>query len=423
MDVSLQESEAVSEKVTSDSAEVRPHRLAYVVSLFPCWSETFIAEEVQQLLDLGFDISIFSLRQACEPDVHPLSLALLPRTKYAGSLMAILRAQSYFLGKEPLVYLAHFFRLLFGERFAMVQRLKTMATFFIAAYFAQLTERSKAERVHAHWATFGATAAWTISELTGLPFTFTTHAHDLFLPDDLLPNKIRAAESVVTISEFNRKLLDEKYQASEKVHVVHCGVDTRKFAPVKRHAWEAQKLLAVGRLVPIKGFPTLIKACGILKAQGHKFSCEIVGDGPLAEELRREIQVADVADCVKLSGFAPQEEVRRMLAQATVFVMPSEETKSNDRDGIPVALMEAMSMGIPVVSTFVSGIPELVEDGVSGLLVQPGNPIELAAAVRSLLENRDKCSELAAQGKSKVLEEFDVSRNARKLGALFSGQA
>jgi glycosyltransferase involved in cell wall biosynthesis len=422
MSVRIQQSGEV-EATRTQIDGIRPHRLAYIVSLFPCWSETFIAEEIQQLLDLGFDISIYSLRPACESNVHPLSVALHSHTEYVSSWTSFIAAQLYFLRRKPLTYLSQFCRLFFGEGLAIVQRSKTLATFFIAAYFARMIRESRAERVHAHWATFGATAAWTVSELAGIPFTFTTHAHDLFLPDDLLEKKIASASSVVTISEFNRKLLQDRYSAADKVHIVHCGVDTRKFAPVERYEWESQRILAVGRLTPIKGFPTLITACNILKKEGHKFSCEIIGDGPLADELRAQIQECDVEDCVTLGGFAPQDEVRRKLAQATVFVMPSQETKTNDRDGIPVALMEAMSMGIPVVSTFVSGIPELVEEGVSGLLVRPESPAELASAILSLLESRDKCLELALQGKATVSREFDIRQNARKLGLLFSGQA
>lgn len=399
--------------------ELRPHKVAYVVSLFPCWSETFIAEEVDQLLKLGFDIQIHSLRPACEEKVHPLAQKLLSRTRYVDSYWDLFTAQLYFLFTKPTKYVGQFFRLLFGEGLPLKQKAKTLATFFIAAYFARLIKRDKAERIHAHWATFGTTGAWTISELTGLPFTFTTHAHDLFLPDELLPKKISAARKVITISEFNRKLLHDKYQAQGKVEIVHCGVDTDKFAPVASHNFSARKLLAVGRLAPIKGFPTLIQACGILKKQRVTFQCEIVGDGELKELLQREVIKADVGDCVTLSGFAPQEQVRAKLAEATMFVMPSEETKSNDRDGIPVALMEAMSMGIPVVSTYVSGIPELVENNISGLLVKPGRPEELAAAIATVLSDKALCERLTQRGKEIVLGEFDITRNARRLGMLF----
>lgn len=402
---------------------LKPMRVAYVVSLFPCWSETFIAEEVRQLLDLGFNISIFSLRPACEAEVHPLSTDLIPLTQYASSWLQLLAAQGYWLVYRPGAYIGQFFRLLFGEGFAGLQRIKTMATFFIAAAFAQLIKEERFERVHAHWATFGATAAWTISTLTGLPFSFTGHAHDLFLPDALLRRKVEAAQFVVTISEFNRKLICEKFYGNTKVKIVHCGVDTSKFAPVDKHDWESHRILAVGRLVPIKGFSTLIEACRLLKEQGQRFSCEIVGDGPLVGELEDQVEGADLSGEVKLAGFAPQESVRKKLMNAAVFVMPSQQTASNDRDGIPVALMEAMSMGIPVVSTYVSGIPELIQNGVSGLLVQPGDPQQLAAAINMLLNNRETCQILAAGGIESIQEEFDIRKNAFKLASLFAGQA
>jgi colanic acid/amylovoran biosynthesis glycosyltransferase len=398
--------------------------MAYLVSLFPCWSETFIAEELQHLLDDGFDVTIFSLRQAFEPHVHEIARGLLPRTLYADSYADLVRAQFHFLWRKPSIYLQHLGRAIKGSKGSPALLAKMVATFFLAVYFAQIVERRGVARIHAHWATFPASAAWVIGSLTGVPFSFTVHAHDLFLADNLLREKIKAANFVVTISEFNRQILQQQFAAEPgNVRVIHCGVDTRKFNPTRQSGGTTPRLLAVGRLVPIKGFDVLIEACRFLRADGVDFSCEIVGSGPLDEALKRQIVDSGLGEVVQMSGFAPQEEVSRKLGATSLFVLPCQETKNGDRDGIPVVLMEAMAMGVPVVSTTVSGVPELVENGISGTLVPPGDARRLADAIQAALSDRAKSARMADAGRRTVLDQFDVAKNAQRLGQYFMGHS
>jgi colanic acid/amylovoran biosynthesis glycosyltransferase len=409
-----------SESVSRGGRITKP-RLAYIVSLFPCWSETFIAEEIQHLLDDQFRITIFSLKPPTEKDVHSLAQALLGYTVYPSFAWRLLGAQFHYLWRKPRAYLGCLRTLASRTGPSFSQFARFMATFAIAVYFSREVEGRSIERIHAHWATYPATAAWVISRLTGLPYSFTTHAHDLFLPDALLPEKLKSVEFVVTISEFNRHLLESMGAQPEKIVVVHCGVDTTLFRPQIQSVTATPFILAVGRLVSIKGFDVLIDACQLLKSHGLEFRCEIIGDGPLRAELADRIARNGLDDCVRLAGFAKQDDVRRKLEEASIFVLPSRETKTGDRDGIPVAIMEAMAMQVPVVSTSVSGIPELIDNEVCGLLVDAENPGQIAAAISHLLGSPAKRQAMAEAGRTKVLEQFDVAKNAATLGSLFVG--
>ncbi len=404
-----------------DLASVRP-RIAYLVSLFPCWSETFIAEEIHELVNEGFDITIISLRPPSEPYVHELSRDLVSRTLYADSYAGILIAQFYLLWERPGIYFGYLWQVVKGSGGKPSELLKLLATFFLAVYFSRVVQKNKVDRIHAHWATYPATAAWIIKALTGIPYSFTTHAHDLFLTDRLLLKKCEQASFVVTISHYNRQWLKQLGVNVAKVKVIHCGVDTDKFTPVDGPGRKKGSILCVGRLVPIKGFEVLLEACRLLVQQKLDFSCEIVGDGPLLQTLQQQIDRNRIGHCVHLCGFLPQEQVKQKLAQSTLFVLPSRRTASGDQDGIPVALMEAMAMGVPVVSTSVSGIPELVQDGVSGILVPPDNPERLAEAIVGVLLDDEKCARFAQHARTTVLSEFDVARNARRLGQMLTEQ-
>ena len=405
-----------------DIARVRP-RVAYLLSLFPCWSETFIADEIQQLLNHGFDITIISLRPACEPHVHKLAQTLLSRALYAESYPAILTAQIYFLWKRPSVYISYFWQVLRASGGKPSKILKLLATFVLAVYFSRVLEENKIERIHAHWATYPATAAWIVKALTGIPYSFTVHAHDLFLADGLLKKKGEQASFVVTISNYNRQRISDCGIDIAKIRVIHCGVDTTKFTPTEDTPRKPNSIVCVGRLVPIKGFETLIDACRILIEQKVELSCEIVGDGPLLQPLQQQISQSGIGHAVHLRGFMSQEQVRAKLSDSELFVLPSRQTQDGDQDGIPVALMEAMAMGVPVISTSVSGIPELVQHGVNGILVPPDDPQRLAEAIADLLLHREKRTQLAQHARQTVLDDFDVAKNSNRLAQMLMEQA
>jgi glycosyltransferase involved in cell wall biosynthesis len=270
--------------------------------------------------------------------------------------------------------------------------------------------------VHAHWATYPSTAAWALSKALGKPFGFTCHAHDIFVHDHLVGQKIEAADVPVTISRYNVEWLAEHRTplARSRLRVVHCGVDLSviPFEPAGR---ERDLVLAVGRLDPIKGFDVLVDALGELRRRGRRVRCRIIGEGPLEADLRAAIARHGIGDTVELVGAQPQAAVREALRSATVFALPCVVATTGNRDGIPVALMEAMACGAPVVSTRVSGIPELVEDGLEGLLVPVRSPSSLADALARLLDDPALAAGLASAARAKVERDFDAAREARKL--------
>jgi colanic acid/amylovoran biosynthesis glycosyltransferase len=395
----------------SGDSESRPLRVLYVVSLFPCWSETFIVREVEALLRQDVDVRILSLRGPSERLVQPEAAALAPRVVYApaGSVTVA--------GSPEMIRLMS----------ALVRRLarhpvplfKSLVAVWRAAAARPAVAALAPRIIHAHWATYPSTAALLLSRALGVSFSFTGHAHDLYLEDHLIRAKLRAAEFAVTVSDFNLKLLVARYGVRDtaKVRIVHCGIPLEKF-PFELDKREPGLVVGVGRLDPIKGFDHLVEACRKLRAEGVALRCEIVGDGPEYGRLARQISQSGLELTVRLRGALKGDDVRRLLGRASVFALPSIVTRDGNMDGIPVALMEAMACGVPVVSTTVSGIPELVGDGQSGRLVPPGDSAALAGALRQLLEQPALRAALATAGREVVEKSFDIKKEAGKLGDL-----
>jgi colanic acid/amylovoran biosynthesis glycosyltransferase len=391
-------------------------KVLYVVSLFPCWSETFIVREIGEMMRAGADVRILSLRAPSEPLVQSDAAALMERTLYpprglataAGALAAFLRM--------PLGELADLARIVHGlwrhpEALAksVIAWARTIATLPEVRAWAP-------DHIHAHFATYPSTAALLLSRRLGVPFSFTAHAHDIFLEDHLLAWKVEESAFCVAISEFNRRFVGERLgePAAARMRIVHCGISPSLF-PFEAEGRDPRRILAVGRLDAIKGFPHLVDACAVLRDRGIDFTCDIVGSGPLGGELRKRIEAHGLAGQVRLLGVRPQEDVGQMMRHAAVFAVPSVVTERGDRDGIPVALMEAMACGVPVVSTRVSGIPELVRDGETGLLAQPGDAVGLADCLERVLRDPVYGAKLARRARGVVERDFDIRHEAAKL--------
>ncbi len=242
---------------------------------------------------------------------------------------------------------------------------------------ADRARREDVAHVHAHFANHPATAAWIVHRLTGLPFSFTAHANDMFLSPPLLRQKVDEAAFVVTISEYNEVLLNRMTPRSP-IRVVHCGVDTATLARIVRPR-RGRRVLCVASLEPRKGHRDLLEAFAELAAHDAELHLTLVGDGPERDAIVGHTRALGISDRVELTGPLSADDVRRELAAADVFVLASVADHTGRTEGIPVALMEAMAAGVPVVATRISGIPELVE-GV-GRLVEPGAADELAAAI------------------------------------------
>jgi glycosyltransferase involved in cell wall biosynthesis len=399
----------------------RPLRILYVVSLFPCWSETFIVREIATLIEAGADVRVLSLKAAHEALVQPDAERLLPRVRHplpAGKA-AIHRARALASHPGRLSAIAgRITRRLKSRPRDLAKSLEAVAR---GVEHLDWIRAFDPDLIHAHWGTFPSTVAWALAGLLDKPFGFTCHAHDIFVNNHLLREKIEAARVAVTISRYNVSWLEEQVTAlaRDRLKIIHCGVDLSTL-PFRRDGRLEGDILSVGRLDPIKGFEVLVDALAVVSRRGRRVRCRIVGCGPQEGALKRRIARHGLSDVLHLTGALPQEEVGKALYGASIFVLPSVVTASGDRDGIPVSLMEAMAAGTPCVSTRVSGIPELIEHEREGLLAKAGDAAALASAIERLLDDAALRDRLAHAARTKIESEFDARIEGRKLLELFT---
>ena len=399
------------------------NQVLYVVSLFPCWSETFIVRELQALrqADLGFRIA--SLKHHHEPLVHPFAEALWDRVIYPSSIALVLWNALLMIMRRPIRNLGWFLRLTLALWRHPSHLLKSYLTVILALDFAKRLAPEPPARLHAHWATYPSTAAMVIADNLHIPFGFTCHAHDIFLQDHLLKLKIQRADLPVTISDFNIAFLEKRLGTlPQQPEIVHCGVDVDEFA-YRRDQRRPQSIVTVGRLDEIKGFDYLIRACAKLRERGVEVTCDLIGDGEQRLFLENLIDDLGLRDRVRLLGVMAQDQVRASIQNAEIFALPSIPDRHGNMDGIPVALMEAMALGTPVISTRVSGIPELIEHQASGWLCEPKDVNGLAAGLQTLLQDETLRDRLAEAARRRIEDDFDCRKEADKLLELFKKAA
>jgi glycosyltransferase involved in cell wall biosynthesis len=428
--------------------------VAYVLKAFPRLSETYIHSEIHRLEEAGLALRLFSInpvegseRGASHPVVDRIRATPthLPEvTSVSGvSAPAWLRANLRpFLG--PLARTARCWpRALAGaaaaalaqavraRRGPLAPRKVYLKEFLQAVALADHLRRAPdVGHLHAHYAHGSTTVAWLASRITGLPFSFTAHAKDVYSdelnPAGLLRRKLLAARFAVTCTgeggEHLRGIAPEA-----RVHVVHHGLNHDLQGLVDGDgaagcATDALRLLGVGRLVEKKGFDTFVEACAALRRDGVRFEATIAGpDGPHGPAVRERIVALGLGGAINLAGPLSQRELFDEYRRAAVVCLPC-RIVGQDRDGIPNVLVEAMACATPVVTTGISGIPELVSDGVDGLLVPPDDPEALAAAIRALDEDRGFAERLGAAARATVRERFDGDRLALRLAELFRAE-
>ncbi|HXV96970.1 MAG TPA: glycosyltransferase, partial [Anaerolineae bacterium] len=400
----------------------------YLAQVFPHLTMTFVYREVLALRAAGLEVKTFSTWTPAPNELSAEAKPLVGDTFYIFPLNwpQFLLSHIRYLLARPQRYLGTLLFCLSREHKTLKNRWRTLSHFCQAVYLAQAVERSGIDHLHVHFALNATTLALVVARLTGIPFSFTAHANDIFANPILLPEKIKEARFIVAISEYNIRFMYNIVPAQEtldKSYLVHCGIDVQKFAPPDQRPAQVQPtILAVGRLVEKKGYPYLIKACKILAERGYDFRCLILGGGPHEARLKEMVQAYNLGERVLLKGIVFQEHLGDYLKQADIFVLPCIVGSDQDMDGIPNTLMEAMSMEIPTISTNISGIPELIEDGKTGLLVPPEDEIALAEAIISLLENAELRHALGQAGRSKVVEEFEIEKNAHRLLRIFKSR-
>jgi colanic acid/amylovoran biosynthesis glycosyltransferase len=398
-------------------------KVGYVMSRFPRLSETFVLAEILAVEERGVEVQLYPLLSRRENVVHPEAFPLAARARYEPFLsFPILRSQLFFLRHRRRAYLGALADLLRGTWGSLNFFVGALGIFPKVAHAARRMEADGVAHVHCHFSNHPAAAGFVVHRLTGLPYSFTAHGFDLHVDRRMLCEKVAEAAFVVPISEYNRELIAEECGAEvrEKLAVIHCGVDTDLFRPPESAPPDRPfSLLCVGTLHEVKGQGYLVEACRLLVEAGVELSCTLLGDGPDREALTRQIAAAGLTGRVEITGPRTRDQVAELLHAAHVLVTPSVPTREGKREGIPVVLMEAMASGVPVVASGISGIPELVADGESGLLVPPRDPRALTDALRRLHDDRALRERLALAGREKVVGEFDVRKNAAELVGRF----
>lgn len=402
--------------VTADTPRIR-HPIAVVVSRFPKLTETFILRELEELERQAQPVELVPLLRHGEDVIHEDARSWIPRAWYTPFLSPrILASNLRAMATRPVAFLTLAARLAAGSARQPGMLARTMILFPKAVYLGERLARAGVGHLHAHFASHPATVAMVASELWGLTFSFTAHAHDLFVSQALLDQKLRRARFVRSISDFNRRFLEERFpEASVSIHVIPMGLEPERFRvePALRHG--EPLLLCVAALEPKKGHEVLIEACHLLEQQGRTFRCELVGGGALAGSLRERIDRLGLGARIRLVGPLPQKAVAERIASATAVLLSSVVTPNGRMEGLPVVLVEALAAGRPVVAPELSGIPELIEDGVTGLLFRPGDSRQLAAALGRLLDDPRLAERLGRAGRQRVEERFELSRTVGSL--------
>jgi glycosyltransferase involved in cell wall biosynthesis len=392
-------------------------RIAYVVTMFPCWSETFVLNEIVDHTRAGLDVRIFSLKACSEGIAHDASRPFVRKTTYAAGpfhLGLVLLHAGLFLSR-PVRYASLLWKLGKSRPLCSVLKVKSLVVFWLSPPFVRCVKRERIEHIHAHFATYPALLARILSDFTDVPYSFTAHAHDIYVDRTLLPLVAERAKTIVTISRFNKRLMESWLDpaGARRIEVVRCGVDVAEFVPRElaggSRDHEALRILSVGRLAGIKGYPYLLRALGELRKGGTSFTCRIVGDGPDRGSLEALARQLGVHDCLTFLGARTTAEVRREMEDADLFVLACARDELEGHDGIPVVFMEAMALGTPVIGTRLSGIPELIRHGESGLLAECESPGSLRDVIQYAAEHRAELNLMAVRARRLVVEEFNIA--------------
>jgi colanic acid/amylovoran biosynthesis glycosyltransferase len=430
-------------------------QLAYLFPAFPVFHQTFVLWEVLGLRRNGVTPKIYSMRHGTttqQPEGKEIARAVtyLPATLST----AVARANWKLLRREPRRYLRLYAEVVRAWRTGAVVRprhssgetthvplanrirgwlnsqprlylLKSLWLVPTAVFLAEQLAEDGITHLHAHWASYPATVAYVVHLVSGLPFSISAHAYDIYMVPRMLPAKLQAARFLITCAQTNADFLTRLAgpAASRKIIVSYHGVDVSRFAPGPREAHPGRPLtiFSCGQLQRYKGMHILIDACAALTRRGTPLDCWIVGEGSQRRQLERQIERLGLTHCVHLVGARPHAAIADFLRSADVFVLASELAgRSGRRDVIANVIVEAMAAGLPVVAAHLPGLEELVEDGVTGYLVPPNRVEGFAAALAALASHPEDGVRFGQAGRRRVLRDFDSSKNVRLLASLLT---
>jgi glycosyltransferase involved in cell wall biosynthesis len=390
--------------------------VAYLFERFPSFGQTFCYHEVAALERQGMKAEVYSIRRPSGEPKQDWDEQLVRRVHYLPEEGPLVREVDQVLraGQAPA-----------PARQAIEKwgRQSDFLRLYQAVYVGLRLQQNGARHLHAHFAGMAARTAFWIGEFFGIPYSFTAHANDIFAPRDFvvsLAKLMGSAATIVTVSDYAAGLLKERYPGNAaKIHRIYNGVDLSRF-----HAADfgsgIPAIVSVGRLIEKKGFADLITACQLLRPRGRDFSCEIIGEGPLESALRAQIAEAGLDSLVRLVGPRTQSEIALRLANATIFVLPCTREEGGGMDNLPTVIVEAMAAGLPVISTRLAGIPEMVEHEKSGELVPEHDPKAICAAIERLIADPVRARKFGERGREIAREKFSIEASARQLQELFN---
>ncbi|MFH1114494.1 MAG: glycosyltransferase family 4 protein [Pseudomonadota bacterium] len=402
-----------------------PPKTAYILLWYPKPSETFIFRETVNLRKMGMPLEVFTLYGELTDDMSEEMREAAKQVERLGlaGLKSTVSDLFYWLKHRHTQTVTSLGEVAFRRWRGIEKSGENLWAALCATTLARRFEERGIEHIHAPWASGPATAAWVASRLTGIPFSFTARAWDIYPPDACLPDKLRDAAFVRSETRRNIEYLKGIGGAgAAEIHLTYNGVPLEAYHEAPVPMKPPYNLLALGRFVGKKGYDYLLHACKLLADSGLDFHLTLAGDGPKARQLKRLTRRLGLSERVSFPGFVRYDQVSELFRGTDVFVMPSVVHSSGDRDGIPTVIMEALLHRVPVIATDVSGISEVIENGTTGLLIPEKDAQAIAAAVRRMVEDRDAALRTAELGKARVLEQFDPVKNHRRVFDLYMEQ-
>ncbi len=389
-------------------------RIGYVFERFPSFSQTFCYREVAELDRQGTEVRVFSIRRPTGEPPQDWDEQLVRKVHYLPDEPGLVKEiqQAIRRGELP------------AEAVRAIHEWDRESDFlrlFQAAHIGLQLRHAGIDRVHAHFAGMAARTAYWIKQFFGIPYSVTAHANDIFAPREFvvsLPKIFDEAATIVTVSDFAVAQLRSQFpKNAPKIHRVYNGIDARAFDRAN-FPTAPPLIVSIGRLIEKKGFADLINACAVLKQNGREFRCVIIGEGPLHEALAAQVRDSALANSVQLLGPQTQRQIADWFRAARIFVLACTTEADGGMDNLPTVIMEAMAAGLPVISTSLAGVPEMVQDGATGELVPPRDPTALATAIARLLADPAEAARLGARGRVAAAERFSIEVNVRSLVAL-----
>lgn len=399
-------------------------RIAIIVTDFPKVTETFILRDLVNFNQHGHEVRIYHLTAFRRHEVvHEFAKESLGWAHYEPYILGIRTIGA--LAKNLIGSPGCLFRIA-GDIMRAYRNepewlIKSLLIIPKCLAISEDIKQWNAGHVHAEFATHPATTAWINHRLTGIPYSVSCHAHDIFLTQSLLKQKLGEAAFVRTVSKFNQRFLEERVEglAGKQVEVIHVSVDSSNIKPFEKTKGDHFQVLYVGSLEERKGVNFLIEALARLNTKTKDWCCKVIGDGPEHERLKELTRQSGLNDKIEFMGARSFEEVITALEKAHVMVVPSIIGKCGRTEGLPTVIIEALAYQRPVIASRVTGVPELIDDGNTGLLVSPGNSDEIYQALWRILINGDDAFAMAQRGRQRIEEEFDLHKNAAAQLELF----